>query len=75
MLFLLSGIVFISGAVLMDILSLDIMENTFFYRGFVVGMEEVFELLGSVMALFTIIDYAERNHGEQLSNAISKLKP
>lgn len=72
--FVLGGAVFVAGAVIIDILSINVEANTFLYQGVMVGIEEFFELLGSIIVLFSIADYIETYHKDDIAETAKRLK-
>ncbi len=73
-LFVISGLVFISGAVLIDLFTSVVDRETFLHQGILVGIEETAELLGTSVALYAIIQYLESHYGQRFSAALKQLK-
>lgn len=73
-LFVLGGAIFLAAAVIIDALSSTIAPNTFLYQGVMVGIEEFFELLGSIIVLFAVADYIETYHKSDLAESAKRLK-
>ncbi|HYF96808.1 MAG TPA: hypothetical protein VD947_02080 [Patescibacteria group bacterium] len=73
--FVLSGFVFLSGAVLIDLFTSVASRETFLNQGVYVAIEETLELIGTIIALYAILDYLETNYHTTIANAIRQLKP
>lgn len=73
--FVLSGFVFLSGAVLVDLFTSVASRETFLNQGVYVAIEETLELIGTIIALYAILDYLETNYRTAISNAVRQLKP
>lgn len=72
--FIISGIVFLVGAVAIDLITPSIYRETFLQQGLFVAAEESFELFGTVLALYAVIAHIELFHRQQISGAIKQLK-
>jgi hypothetical protein len=74
LLFIISGAVFISGAVIIDLSTNTVERETFLNQGIFVAVEESSELAGTVVALYAILAYIEKFHGSKLFAAAKELK-
>lgn len=70
-----SGLIYIFGAIIIDSLTNYFAVNSFMEQGFMGGMEGGFQLLGSSMFLYAILDYLEIYYKKPISSAIASLKP
>lgn len=73
-LFAVSGVIFLSGAVIVDLLTSVTDRETFTNQGLMVGAEEGMELFGSVIALYAVANYLEIYHGPVLTRAFRQLR-
>jgi hypothetical protein len=73
-LFVMGGIVFLIGAIFVDIVTTADNVNTFYNKGILVGIEESLELLGVSTILYAIIDYIETTYRANITSALKKLK-
>ena len=73
-LFMIGGVVFIVGAIFIDIVTTSDNVNTFYNKGILVAIEESLELLGVSTILYAIIDYIETVYKANITNALKKLK-
>ena len=73
-LFVVSGVTFLLGAVITDLLVVAAPRETFLNQGIFVAVEETLELLGTVIGLYAILDYLETQHYDVISKAIKQLK-
>jgi len=69
-----AGCVFLFGAAGIDMIASVSSRSTFLYQGLYVAVEESLELLGSVLALYGIIDYIEHEHSLSIKQALTNLK-
>lgn len=69
MIFAAAGLTFVSGAIVVDLLTTTSPRETFLNQGMLVGIEEGMELVGSVVGLYAIIDYLEARFGTKLKTA------
>lgn len=69
-----AGCVFLFGAAGIDMIASVSSRTTYLYQGLYVAVEESLELLGSVIALYGIVDYIERKHGSVIKQATKSLK-
>lgn len=74
LLFAASGVLFLSGAILVDIPGSTTGRESFMNQGILVAIEETLELLAAVLALFALADYTERTHGKRLKRAVDSLR-
>lgn len=72
--FIFAGLVFVGGAMFVDLLANTSERETFLNQGLLVGLEESMELFGCVVALYAIVDYLERKYHTPIRQAIAKLK-
>ncbi len=72
--FVVGGAIFLVGAIFIDILTNADVENTFYARGILVALEESFELLGTSIVLFGIVDYIEQTYAVRIKKALKELK-
>lgn len=72
-LFLLAGVVYVAGAAGLELFSNDVIKTSYMYQGIMTGIEETLEMLGTLIALYAIIDYLERHHGKSLIAAWKQL--
>lgn len=75
LLFVLSGTVFLSGAVITDLMTITADRETYLNQGIFVAVEETLELIGAAIGLYAIVNYLETYHRETLSKAVKQLKP
>jgi hypothetical protein len=73
--FVIGGFVFLSGAVIVDLLTSAGSRETFLNQGIFVAVEETLELLGAIIGLYAIVDYIEIYHHSAVSKAVKSLKP
>ncbi len=69
-----AGVIFLFGALGVDMLTSMVDKETFLYQGVLVAAEESLELLGAAVAFYGIIDYIERHHGHVIKKAIAGLR-
>lgn len=75
MLFVLSGIFFLLGAIGIDLLTSIVERENFLSQGILVAAEESLELLGVILAIYAIADYIERQHYSSIEGALRQLRP
>lgn len=75
LLFVFSGFIFLSGAIIVDLLTNATPRETFLNQGVFVAIEETLELLGSIIGLYAIVNYLETYHQSAISKALKSLKP
>lgn len=73
-LFFAGGLTFIFGAVLVDIVAAVTPTSLFIHQGVLVAIEEGFELWGSIVVLYAIVDYIERYYHPVVSSTKQYLK-
>lgn len=73
-LFVLSGLIFMTGAVGLDILTNADAANTFYAKGILVVIEETLELLGTTTALYAIMQYLESHYTVNIRQALKTLR-
>lgn len=71
--FVVAGIVFLMGAVGVDLVTSISDRETFFSQGLLVAVEESLELLGCSLVLFGIVEYLEAHYYLQLKQAYEYL--
>lgn len=59
-LFVVAGIIFLTGAVVVDLFTSVADRETFLNQGIYVGIEEFLELMASALSLYAVVDYVER---------------
>lgn len=69
-----AGLIFLFGAMGVDLLTSISERETFWHQGLYVATEESMELLGCVVALCGIVDYIEQKHRLAIGEAISRLR-
>lgn len=69
-----AGIVFLFGAMGIDILTSITDRDTFLHQGLYVAAEESMEQIGCVIALYAIADYIERKHRPALEKVVRVLR-
>ncbi len=69
-----AGVVFLFGAMGIDILTSISVRDAFLHQGLYVAAEESMELLGCVVALCAIVDYIEREKGLAVHRALGHLR-
>lgn len=74
LLFGIAGLAFLSGAIVIDLLTSIVPRETFLNQGILVASEETLELLGTATALYAIINYLETRHHTSLARAIKQLR-
>lgn len=72
--FFAGGFVFLTGAVLVDVVASVATTSPFIKQGILVAIEEVFELIGTITVLYGLADFLERSYRPQLSSAKRQLK-
>lgn len=72
-LLVISGVIFLFGAMGIDLLTSISARETFWHQGLYVAAEESMELLGCILALSTIVDYIERRSGPNIREALYTL--
>lgn len=73
-LFLVGGVIFMTGAVGLDILTNADAVNTFYAKGILVAIEETLELLGTTTALYAVLQYLESNYATNIKRALAQLR-
>lgn len=68
------AIIFMVGAVFIDILTTSNNANTFYERGILVAMEESLEMVGAAIILYAILSYLEVSYGDRIKAAYKRLK-
>ena len=68
------GVIFLSGAVLVDIVTSTIPESPFVAQGIFVALEELGELLGVTAVIYAVSSYVENKHATAVHRAIKALK-
>lgn len=74
-LFFVAGIFYISGAAGLDLVSNDLNKSSFAYQGVATAIEEGFEMLGAITALYTVLAYLESQHSQKLAGLVKLLNP
>jgi hypothetical protein len=69
-----AGMVFVSGAMGVDIVTSSGHFSAFMSQGALVALEEGMELAGSMLALYAIVDYLERAHGHVFGGVAAQLR-
>ena len=67
-------IVFLLGAVGVDQLTSLVERESFLHQGILVAIEETFELIATVIFVYTVASFIENQHGKSLRSAINQLK-
>lgn len=75
LLFVGAGSLYLIGAAGIDLISNDLPKLSYMYQGVTTALEEGFELVGSIVVLYGIIDYLESVHGSKLKAVWQELKP
>lgn len=70
----LGAIVFMTGAVFIDVLTNASNINNFYEKGILVGAEESLEMTGTATILYAILNYLETTHGRRIKAAIASMK-
>lgn len=73
-LFAVAALAFLSGAIFVDMLTSVSDRETFIHQGILVGIEEMMELVGTVIALYALVDYLERLYPKQLKETLERLR-
>lgn len=68
------AIMFMIGAVFIDILTTAGHTNTFYEKGIMVALEESLEMTGTAIVLYAILDYLETSYSGQIRAALNRLK-
>jgi len=68
------GIVFISGAVVVDIITSGVTESPFISQGLFVAVEESSELIGVAVVIYAVASYIEQVHRQKIAAALQQLK-
>lgn len=66
-------LVFLTGAVGLELYGNDIPHNTFKYQGIVTGVEEGLEMLGGIIILYVILNYLDYQHSGKIKKAWQEL--
>lgn len=73
-LFALSGVLILTGAVFIDLLAVVEERETFLNQGVIVSLEELLEILGGIIAVYATVDFLERHHKKAISQSLRDLK-
>lgn len=73
-LFAVSVIIFLVGAVAIDLVTSLVERESFLHQGILVGLEEAFELLGAVVFLYAIAVYLESEHRSVIQGSLVQIK-
>lgn len=73
-LFILSGAVYLVGAIGVDLITSVVERESFLNQGVLVGIEETLELLGTILFLYATVRYTELTHGTAIKRAVRELK-
>lgn len=74
-LFIIGGVTFFIGSVLVDIMtSSGDSTQAFLNQGIMVSIEEILELLGLTVVVYAITEYIEKYHKTQIKNSLSALR-
>jgi hypothetical protein len=68
------AILFMIGAVFIDILTTSTNANTFYEKGIMVALEESLEMTGAAIILYAILDYLETSYADRIKAALNKLR-
>jgi hypothetical protein len=68
--FFAGGSMYLIGAAGFEFISNDVAKNTFMYQGIMTGIEEMFEIIGSIVVLYGVINYLENRHSEKIRQAL-----
>lgn len=68
-------LVFLIGAVGLELHGNDIPHNTFMYQGIVTGIEEGLEMLGGIIILYVILNHIDLYHSRKIRAAWHELGP
>lgn len=74
LLFTSAVVIFLIGAVGVDMVTSVLERESFANQGILVGIEEMLELLSLVVIVYAVADYLERWHGETVRRALAQLK-
>jgi len=74
MLFALSGVLILTGAVFIDLLAVVEERETFLNQGVIVSLEELLEILGVIIAVYATVDFLERRHKQAISESLRALR-
>ncbi len=74
LLFITAGVTFMTGAVVIDLITSVSPREMFLNQGIYVAIEESFELFANVLVIYTIADYLETNYYDAISGSLKKLK-
>ncbi len=69
------GVLYVAGAVVMDLSSSSYKGVNFFYQGILTGVEETLELLGTSIVIYGVASYIDTHHGDTVRKAWRQLKP
>lgn len=64
----LSGTIFLTGAIGIDLLTSLTERESFLHQGILVGLEEGLELLATAVVLYAVVDFLEKHHQPQLAH-------
>lgn len=73
-LFMAGGAAFMIGAVFFDWLISDVDPAAYLSQGILVALEETFEMIGTAIVIYAIIDYLESEHKTKINQAIRSLR-
>lgn len=68
------GTIYLSGAVVIDIINTSSAANTFYGKGILVAVEEVAELTGATIILYAFLRHTEQHYGDRISKSLKQLK-
>ena len=69
----LAGFIFLAGSMGVEVVTNAMSFGPFMSEGILVAWEEGFELLGTSLAIFALVDYIEGNHGKEIGKAVRHL--
>ena len=73
-LFFFGGSMYVIGAAGFELLSNDFVKTSFMYQGIMTGVEEMFEMFGSMVVLYAVLKYLETHHSDKIRRALTALK-
>lgn len=68
-------LIFLIGAVGLELYGNDVPHNTFYYQGIVTGVEEGLEILGAIVIFYVILSYLDIYHRTQVRRIWKELRP
>jgi hypothetical protein len=62
------------GAAGFEVLGNDFSKFSYMYQGILAATEEGFEMLGSIIVLYAVLEYLESHHADKIRGALKQLR-